>query len=35
MLTPSWQDNGHLFVLQTDPLPLTVVGMTLEVAVGG
>ena len=35
MLTPSWQDNGQLFVRQTDPLPLTVVGMTLEVAVGG
>ena len=35
MLTPSWQDNGQLFVRQTDPLPLTVVGMTLEVAIGG
>ena len=35
MLTPSWQDTGQLFVRQTDPLPLTVVGMTLEVAVGG
>ena len=35
MLTPSWQDNGQLFVRQTDPSPLTVVGMTLEVAVGG
>ena len=35
MLTPTWQDNGQLFVRQTDPLPLTVVGMTLEVAVGG
>ena len=35
MLTPTWQDNGQLFVRQTDPLPLTVVGMTLEVAIGG
>ena len=35
MVTPTWQDNGQLFVRQTDPLPLTVVGMTLEVAVGG
>ena len=35
MLTPAWQDNGHLFGPQTDPLPLTVVGLTLEVAMGG
>ena len=35
MLTPQWQDNGQLFVRQTDPLPLTVVGLTLEVAMGG
>ena len=35
MLTPSWQDNGQLFVRQTDPLPLTIVGLTLEVAIGG
>ena len=35
MLTPTWQDNGQIFVRQTDPLPLTIVGLTLEVAVGG
>ena len=35
MLTPTWQDNGQLFVRQTDPLPLTVVGLTLEVSIGG
>jgi len=35
MLTPTWQDTGQLFVRQTDPLPLTIVGLTLEVAVGG
>ena len=35
MLTPEWQDNGQLFVRQTDPLPLTIVGLTLEVAMGG
>ena len=35
MLSPAWQDNGQLFVRQTDPLPLTVVGLTLEVAMGG
>ena len=35
MLTPTWQDTAQLFVRQTDPLPLTVVGLTLEVAIGG
>ena len=35
MVTPTWQDNGQIFVRQTDPLPLTIVGLTLEVAVGG
>ena len=35
MLTPQWQDNGQLFVRQSDPLPLTIVGLTLEVAMGG
>ena len=35
MITPSWNDSGQVFVRQSDPLPLTVVSMTLEVAVGG
>jgi len=35
MTTPSWQDGGQVFVRQADPLPLTVVSMTAEVAVGG
>lgn len=35
MLTPSWADSGKVFVRQSDPLPLTIVGMTLEVAIGG
>ena len=35
MLTPSWTDSGSVFVRQADPLPLTVVSLTLEVAVGG
>jgi len=35
MLTPSWQDYGQIFIRQTDPLPLTVVGVTLEVSIGG
>lgn len=35
MLTPSWADSGQVFVRQSDPLPLTVVSMTAEVALGG
>ena len=35
MLTPSWQENGSVFVRQVDPLPLSVLGITMEVAVGG
>jgi len=35
MLTPTWQDYGQIFIRQTDPLPLTIVGITLEVSIGG
>lgn len=35
MLTPSWLDSGQVYIRQSDPLPLTIVGMTLEVAIGG
>lgn len=35
LLTPSWQDSGQVYVRQADPLPLTIVGMTLEVSLGG
>lgn len=35
MLTPSWADSGQIFVRQSDPLPLTIVSLTLEVAIGG
>lgn len=35
MLTPSWADSGQVFVRQSDPLPLTIVSMTAEVALGG
>lgn len=35
MLTPSWADSGQIFMRQRDPLPLTVVNITLEVALGG
>jgi hypothetical protein len=32
---PSWGDSGQVFVRQSDPLPLTVVSLTVEVAWGG
>lgn len=35
MLTPSWQDSGQVYVRQSDPLPLTIVSMTLQIALGG
>jgi hypothetical protein len=34
-LTPTWGASGQIFVRQADPLPLTVVSMTAEVALGG
>lgn len=34
-LTPSWNDEGSLLIRQVNPLPLTVVDCTLEVAIGG
>ena len=34
-IKPSWNQDGTIVVRQADPLPLTVVGMTLEVAIGG
>lgn len=35
MLTPTWASSGKVYVRQSDPLPLTIVGLTLEVAIGG
>lgn len=35
MITPSWGDGAQVFIRQTDPLPLTIVSLTLEVAIGG
>ena len=35
VVSPSWGDGGQVFVRQVDPLPLTVVSMTFEVAIGG
>ncbi|MHA0354582.1 phage tail protein [Bordetella bronchiseptica] len=34
VLSPKWGDSGQLFVRQADPLPLTVVSMTAELAIG-
>jgi len=34
-ITPAWADSGQVFIRQADPLPLTVVSLTLEVEVGG
>ena len=34
MLTPTWAQGGQVFVRQADPLPLTLVSMTMEVALG-
>jgi hypothetical protein len=35
VLTPTWANDGQIYIRQAAPLPLTVVGMALEVAVGG
>lgn len=35
MTTPSWQAGGQVLIRQENPLPLSVVGLTLEVAIGG
>ena len=34
-LTPTWQQAGRIYVRQSDPLPLTIVGLTIEVSIGG
>ncbi|HON31081.1 MAG TPA: hypothetical protein PLN11_08570, partial [Ottowia sp.] len=34
-LSPAWGMSGQIYVRQVDPLPLTLVSLTLEVAVGG
>ncbi len=33
-LSPSWGNDGQIFVRQCDPLPLTVINMTAEIAIG-
>ncbi len=34
-INPSWGDSGQVCVRQADPLPLTLVSLTMEVALGG
>ena len=34
-LTPTWQRGGRIYVRQSDPLPLTIVGLTMQVSLGG
>ena len=35
MVTPSWDDSGQVAVRQSDPLPLTIVSLSMELAIGG
>lgn len=35
MTTPQWQANGQTLIRQENPLPLDVVGLTLEAVIGG
>lgn len=35
VITPSWQSSGQIVVHGSDPLPLSVVGITMQVAIGG
>ncbi len=35
VLEPSWQQSGQIYVRQDNPLPLTLVSMTVEVQLGG
>jgi len=35
VLTPSWGASGQVYIRQSDPLPLTLSGLTLEVSIGG
>lgn len=33
-ITPTWAQSGQIYIRQSDPLPLTVVGVTIEAVVG-
>jgi len=35
VLHPSWDEDGQVYIRQADPLPLTIAGLTIEVALGG
>ena len=35
VVPPSWDSAGQVFVRQSDPLPLTLISMSMEVALGG
>jgi hypothetical protein len=35
VIPASWTTSGQVVITQTDPLPLTVVGLTVEAALGG
>ena len=35
VMTPSWGSTGEVFVRQSDPLPMSIISMTAEVAIGG
>lgn len=35
VIPPSWQDSGQIYIEQLDPLPLTIVGLTIQTAAGG
>lgn len=34
VMTPTWAQSGQIYIRQSDPLPLTVVGITTEIVVG-
>jgi hypothetical protein len=34
-LSPGWDDDGSVFIRQSDPLPLIVASMTIEASIGG
>lgn len=34
-ISPAWTDSGQVFVRQSDPLPITVVSLSVEVSIGG
>lgn len=34
-MTPSWTDDGSVFIRQSDPLPLIVASMVIEASIGG